>query len=111
MFNELYSAQIVKIGATQGKWITGAVAGLSIHLQPGRLHAPSPSDIDEMYIDVGASTAAEARAGGVDLLSPLAVDRTFFEMMNNPLRAPPTGDPFCAAALLEPVPGAVETDL
>ncbi len=111
MFNELYSAQIVKIGATQGKWITGAVAGLSIHLQPGRLHAPSPSDIDEMYIDVGASTAAEARAGGIDLLSPLALDRTFFEMMNNRWAAPATGDRFGAAALIELLRGLDETKL
>lgn len=39
-FNELYAAQPVKIGRANGKWLDGAVAGLSIHLQPGRVTPP-----------------------------------------------------------------------
>ena len=40
IFNELYSAQPVKIGTANGKWIDGVVAGLSVHLQTGaRNHA------------------------------------------------------------------------
>ena len=39
MFNELYSAQPVKIGTTAGGWIDGVVAGLSVHLAPGRVNA------------------------------------------------------------------------
>src|SRR5215510_16465565 len=38
LFNELYSAQPVKIGIGQQKWISGAVGGLSIHLQPQVQH-------------------------------------------------------------------------
>src|SRR5215470_17083619 len=34
LFNELHSAQPVKIGTGAQQWISGAVAGLSIHLQP-----------------------------------------------------------------------------
>src|SRR6202035_4067575 len=33
IFNELYSAQPVKIRTATGKWIDGVVAGLSVHLQ------------------------------------------------------------------------------
>src|SRR6202050_1873641 len=40
IFNELYSAQAVKIGTTAGKWIDGGVAGLSVHLQRGRATTP-----------------------------------------------------------------------
>src|SRR5690348_16953209 len=61
IFNELYSAQPVKVGAAGGKWINGVVAGLSIHLQTGRANPPQSSDIDNMYVDIGASSAAEAR--------------------------------------------------
>ena len=37
IFNELYSAQPVKIGVTNNRWIDGVVAGLSVHLQIGRV--------------------------------------------------------------------------
>ncbi len=101
LFNELHSAQPVVVRTSQQKWITGAMAGLSIHLQPGRQHPPSAADLDEIFVDVGASTAAEARAAGVDVLSPLALERTFYEMANNRWTSPAIGDRFGAAALIE----------
>ena len=55
-----------------GKWIDGVVAGLSVHLQPGRVNPPKSSDIENIYVDIGASSAAEARKAGVDILSPLS---------------------------------------
>src|SRR5258708_2511947 len=79
LFNELYSAQPVKVRAGT-KWIDGAVAGLSIHLQPQVQHPPSMADLDNVYVDIGATTAAQAHASGADFLSPMAIDRTFFAM-------------------------------
>lgn len=101
LFNELYSAQPVKIGTRQHSWINGSVAGLSIHLQPQRQHAPSPADLDNMYVDFGARSANEARAAGVDLLNPIAIQRTFYEMGDGEWTAPAIGDRFGAAALFE----------
>lgn len=101
LFNELYSAQPVLIGTTQNKWINGAVAGLSVHLQPQRQHPPAASDLDNMFVDVGATTAAEARTGGADVLSPVAIERKFYEMGFGKWTAPAIGDRFGAAALLE----------
>src|SRR5947209_4753455 len=101
LFNELYSAQPVEIGAAQQKWISGAVAGLSIHLQPARQHPPSAADLDDMYVDIGATSAQEARAAGVDLLSPMVIERKFFEMGNATWTSPAIGDRFGAAILLE----------
>src|SRR5277367_4430227 len=75
IFNELYSAQPVKIGTANGKWIDGVVAGLSVHLQPNRANPPKPGDIENMYVDIGASSAAEVRKAGVDILSPVAINR------------------------------------
>ena len=74
LFNELYSAQPVLIGTAQHKLINGAVAGLSVHLQPQRQHPPAASDLDNMFVDVGATTAAEARAGGADVLGPVVIE-------------------------------------
>ena len=100
LFNELYSAQPVKIGTRQHSWINGSVAGLSIHLEPQRQHSPSPADLDNIYVDIGASSASEARSAGVDLLNPIVIDRKFYQMGNGEWTAPAIGDRFGAAALL-----------
>ncbi|HZU44636.1 MAG TPA: M20/M25/M40 family metallo-hydrolase [Terriglobales bacterium] len=100
-FNELYAAQPVKTQTTQGKWIDGVVAGLSVHLQPARQHAPDLDDIDNMYVDIGATSDTEVRAAGVDLLSPLAINRTFYEMGQGYWTAPAVSDRFGDAALVE----------
>ena len=39
-YNSLFEAQPVLIGAPNGHWIHGVVAGLSVHLQPGREAEP-----------------------------------------------------------------------
>ncbi len=101
IFNELYSAQPVKVRIADGKWIDGVVAGLSIHLQPGRANPPKSSDIDNMYVDIGASSAAEARKAGVDILSPVAIDRRLERLGGNEMAGASAGDKFGAAALVE----------
>ena len=100
LFNELYSAQPVKVRAGD-KWIDGAVAGVSIHLQPQVQHPPSPADLDNMYVDIGAENEQQVRAVGVDLLSPLAIERNAFEMANEKWTAPAIGDRFGDAVLVE----------
>jgi putative aminopeptidase len=101
IFNELYSAQPVKVGIANGKWIDGAVAGLSVHLQNGRTEPPKSSDIENMYVDIGASSAAEARKAGVDNLSPVAVNRAFSPLGHVKLAGASIGDKFGAEALVE----------
>jgi putative aminopeptidase len=100
LFEELYSAQPVRIETASAKWIDGVVAGLSVHLQPGRLHPPSAGDIEEMYVDIGASSAEEARRVGADILSPLVMDRSL-HYMSGYRTAPAIGDRFGDAALIE----------
>ena len=101
MFNELYSAQPVKIGTTAGAWIDGVVAGLSVHLAPGRANPPKSNDLDEMYIDIGAFSADEVRKAGVDVLSPIAINRSLFNLADAEFAGAAVGDRFGAAALLE----------
>jgi putative aminopeptidase FrvX len=101
LFNELYSAQPVELQTASGKWIPGVVAGLSVHLQPGRLNPPDPSDIENMYVDIGAGTAAEVRRAGADLLSPVAIDRTLYDMAGGLETSPAIGDRFGDAALVD----------
>jgi len=102
LFNELYAAQPVMLETPKGEWINGAVAGISLHLLPQRQHPPSMADLDNMYVDVGATSAEQARSGGADVLSPLAIDRTFYSLNSGKKYASPAiGDRFGAAALLE----------
>jgi putative aminopeptidase FrvX len=101
MFNELYSAQPVKIGTTAGGWIDGVVAGLSVHLAPGRANPPKSNDLDEMYIDIGAFSADEVRKAGVDVLSPIAINRSLSNLADAEFAGAAAGDRLGAAALLE----------
>jgi putative aminopeptidase len=101
LFNELHSAQPVMVGAAGQKWIPGSVAGISLHLLPGRQQPPSAADLDNMFVDIGASSAQEARAAGVDLLKPMVLDRQFFEMANGAWTSAAIGDRFGDAALVE----------
>lgn len=101
LFNELYAAQPVKIETHQGSWIDGAVAGISVHLLPQRQHPPSPADLDNVFVDAGATNAAQVKAGGADVLSPIAIDRRFYEMGYGRWTAPAIGDRFGAAVLVD----------
>ncbi len=102
LFNELYAANPVLLQTAKGNWINGAMAGISIHLLPQRQHPPSMADLDNMYVDVGATSAAQARAGGADVLSPVAIERLFYAMdAGQRYASPAIGDRFGAAALIE----------
>jgi putative aminopeptidase len=102
IFNELYSAQPVKVETASGRWVDGVVAGLSVHLQPGRTDAPKSGDVENIYVDIGASSAAEARKAGVDNLSPIVINRRLMELDGGAMLAGASvGDRFGAAALVE----------
>lgn len=101
LFNELYSAEPVQIQTVSGTWIPGVVAGLSVHLQPGRLNPPDPNYIENMYVDIGANSAADVKRLGADLLSPMVIDRTLYNIGPNFDTAPAIGDRFGDVALVE----------
>jgi putative aminopeptidase FrvX len=99
IFNELYSAQPVKVRTAAGKWIDGVVAGISVHLHRADETTPSARDIDNMYVDIGTTSAAEARAAGVDILSPVVMWRQLTDSFLN--AGPSLGDKFGVAAEVE----------
>jgi len=76
VFDALNFAQPVLIFTRSGKQVPGVFGGLSVHLQPGRLNPPKMNHIEELYIDIGAKSAEEVRAAGVDLLDAVATRRS-----------------------------------
>ncbi|HJZ63831.1 MAG TPA: M20/M25/M40 family metallo-hydrolase [Candidatus Acidoferrum sp.] len=72
VFDSLHFAQPVRVVTRDGKRLHGVFAGLSVHLEPGRLNPPKMNHLDEMYVDIGAKSAEEVRAAGVDLLDVVA---------------------------------------
>src|SRR5271170_1451191 len=101
IFNEMYAAQPVRIETATGKWIDGVVAGLSVHLQPGRANPPKAGDIENIYVDIGASSEAEVRKAGVDVLDPIVISRRLMNLAAAELAGTSVGDRFGAAALVE----------
>ena len=101
IYNEMYSAQPVRIGTASGKWIDGVVAGLSVHLQPGRSNSPSAGDIENIYVDIGATSAEEVRKAGVDVLDPIVINRRLMKLGDSEMAGAAIGDRFGAAAVLE----------
>src|SRR5580704_17040895 len=101
IFNEMYSAQPVRIETAAGKWIDGVVAGLSVHLQPGRTNPPKAADIENICVDIGASSEAEVRRAGVDLLDPIVINRRLMNLGGEKMAGASIGDRYGAAALVE----------
>src|SRR5271155_1629212 len=111
IFNEMYSAQPVRIETTGGKWINGVVAGLSVHLQPGRTNPPKATDLENLYVDIGATSAAEVRQAGVDILNPIVINRRLMYLSQEKMAGASIGDRFGAAALVELLPRIDSTKL
>ena len=101
IFNELYSAQPVRIETAAGKWIDGVVAGLSVHLQPGRTNPPKATDLENFYVDIGATSAAEVRKAGVDILNPIVINRRLMYLSQEKMAGASIGDRFGVDALVE----------
>jgi putative aminopeptidase FrvX len=99
-FNELQNAQPMVVTTRDGKLLPAVTAGLSIHLEPGRRNVPDPDDLDTMYLDMGASSAAEVHRSGVDVLSPLAAERHLLPVGQSMWSGTAVGDRFGAVALL-----------
>lgn len=100
-YDELEGTQPVQIETRGGQLLTGVVAGLSIHLAPGRSAPPNPDDLNNLYIDIGATSATEVRQAGIDLLSPIAAERRLWPVGETDVSGTAVGDRFGAAVLLD----------
>jgi putative aminopeptidase FrvX len=100
LLEDLFAAQAVKVESASGKWIYGVVAGKSVHLQGPSTEDRPPEDLENMYVDVGASSKEEAQRGGADFLNAISIDRNLVGV-GHFLSGYSVGDRFGDAALVE----------
>jgi putative aminopeptidase len=100
LFNLLHSPQPMQVGNRNGGWTNAAMAGLSVHLQPGRKGPPDLNDVENLYVDLGAISSAQVHQAGIGVLQPVAIQRDLYQLANGKLGGPAVGDRFGAAALL-----------
>src|ERR1700745_587768 len=84
-------AQPVWVFTRSGKRVNGVFAGLSVHLQPGRVGGPKMNHPDELYVDLGAKNAAEVHAAGVDILDAVATQRNLLSVGTDDLSGQSSG--------------------
>jgi len=100
LFDVLNFAQPVWVFTRGGKRVNGVFAGLSVHLQPGRVGEPKMNHPDELYVDIGAKNAAEARAAGVDVLDSIATQRKLQSIGPDEVSGQSAGDRTALLAVL-----------
>ena len=100
VFDLLHAAQPVWVMTRGGKQVNGVFAGLSVHLQPQRQNAPKMTHPDEMYVDIGATSAEQVRSAGVDLLDPVSLNHSVYSLGSYEYTAPGIGDHFGCVALI-----------
>jgi putative aminopeptidase FrvX len=96
VYDSLNFAQPVWIFTRTGKQVNGVFAGLSVHLQPGRVGGPKMNHPDELYVDIGAKNVAEVHAAGVDVLDAVTTQRKLLSVGTDEISGQSAGD---AAAL------------
>src|SRR3984893_7830622 len=99
VFDLLHAAQPAWVITRDGKKVSGVFAGLSVHLQPLRLNPPKMSNLDQMYVDIGATSGEEVRAAGIDILDSVTLQRQQFAVGQG-WAGPSVGDRFGCEALL-----------
>jgi putative aminopeptidase FrvX len=100
VFDSLNFAQPVWVFTRSGKQVNGVFAGLSVHLQPGRVGGPKMNHPDELFVDIGAKNAVEVRAAGVDVLDAIAPQRNLLRLGTDEVSGQSGGDRAALLAVL-----------
>src|SRR5215472_8375068 len=100
VFDSLRFAQPVVVATRNSKEVPGVFAGLSVHLAPGRPNPPKMNYVEDLYVDIGAKSAEEVRAAGVDVLDPVAMKQGVVALGNSGRAGPGTGERTACEALL-----------
>ncbi|HEY3381334.1 MAG TPA: hypothetical protein VGK32_06160, partial [Vicinamibacterales bacterium] len=73
LFDQFIYGQPVCIRTTSGRMVPGVAGSVSAHLQRGRDVATAAKSLDDVWVDVGAQSADEVAALGVQLLDTVTL--------------------------------------
>lgn len=105
LFDQYHEGQRIMFFGAKGA-LPGVIAVHSTHLQRGRGGNESPFGVDDAFVDIGATTGAEARAAGARVLSPVASLKQVVRYGDGLLAGPSAGRRAACAALVAAVTGA-----
>ncbi len=100
LWTQSFEGNTVVIGGSQG-WRPGAVVLPSVHLRQGGGPRERPFSVEDLYIDVGAASAAEAAAMGIRLMDPVALIRRPMKLAGGLVAAPAAARKGACAALAD----------
>lgn len=98
LFDQYHEGQRIVLFGAKGA-LPGVIAVHSTHLQRGRGASDAPFNVDDAFVDIGASSAAEARAAGAELLAPVAKSKQVMRYGAALLAGPSAGRRSACAAL------------
>ncbi|OLB05888.1 MAG: hypothetical protein AUH06_09095 [Gemmatimonadetes bacterium 13_2_20CM_69_27] len=107
LFDQQLEGERVTVFGARGA-VPGIGAVRSTHLTRGRIGPSSPDPVftvDNAYVDLGAASAADARALGIDLLSPVSLAKRPHRYGDRLLAAPAAARRASCAALAAAVQG------
>jgi putative aminopeptidase FrvX len=101
LWTQAFEGQTVVIGGSQG-WRAGGVVLPSVHLQQGeRRPREEPFSAEDLYIDVGAESAAEVARMGIRLIDPVALIRRPAQLAGGLVAAPAAAQKGACVALAD----------
>jgi putative aminopeptidase FrvX len=101
LWTQSFEGQTVVIGGSQG-WRAGGVVLPSVHLQQGeRRPREEPFSAEDLYIDVGAESAAEVAQLGIRRIDPVALIRRPAKLAGGLVAAPAAAQKAACVALAD----------
>src|SRR5437868_3047707 len=97
LFDQYHEGQRVMVWGTRGA-LPAVVGVRSTHLTRGRATNDAPFTVDDAFVDIGASSAAEVRGAGAAVLDPVARAKTITRYGTDLLAGPSAGPPSACAA-------------
>lgn len=104
---QFHEGQQIKI-LTRGGPVPGVVTVKSTHLQRGRVANAPPATLDDLWVDVGATSRAEVQQLGIEMLDPV-VRKGNFNAFNDFVSGQLAGVRVGCAAVASAADGQVKT--
>ncbi len=73
LFEQMHYGQPIFIETRNGKHVSGVIVTASTHLQRGRDPAATPKGLDDLWVDVGASSRTDVERLGIQMLDPISL--------------------------------------